>query len=140
MSWYQQGGSSEQPPAQPSQEPPPPPSAPPPPDAGQGGQPYTFRTSAPGPEPAPSYGPPGAAPAKTGTDGTAIATFVLGLLSIFIFGLILGVIALVLSKKAMDKIEASGGQLGGKGLVTAGRVLAIIGIIGWAIVIGLRLG
>ena len=137
MSWYQQGGSSEQPPPQPSQEPPPPASAPPPPDAGQGGQGYTFQTSAP--QPAPAYGPPGAAPAKTGTDGTAIATFVLGLLSIFIFGLILGIIALVLSKKATDNIRASGGQKGGMGLVTAGRVLAIIGIIGWAIVIGLQL-
>jgi hypothetical protein len=137
MSWYQQGGSSEQPPPRPSQEPPPPPSAPPPPDAGEAAQPYAFRTSAP--EPAPAYGPPGAAPAKTGTDGMAIATFVLGLVSIFVFGLILGIVALFLSKKATDNIRASGGQLGGMGLVTAGRVLAIIGIIGWAIVIGLQL-
>ena len=116
MSWSQQGGSSEQPPSQPSQGAPPPPA------------------------PAPAYGPPGAAPAKTGTDGMAVATFVLGLLSIFIFGLILGVVALFLSKKATDNIRASGGQLGGMGLVTAGRVLAVLGIIGWAIVIGLQLG
>ena len=133
-SWYEQGGSSQQPPQPSSQEPPPPPAAPPPPD--EGGQPHAFRTSAP--EPAPAYGAPGAAPAQTGTEKLAIWTFVLGLLSIFILGLILGVVALVLSRKATENIRASGGQLGGSGLVTAGRILAIIGIIGWIIVIALQ--
>ena len=135
MSWYEQGGSSQQPPQPSSGEPPPPPATPPPPP-GDGGQPHTFRTSAP--EPAPAYGAPSAPPAQAGTEKLAVWTFVLGLLSIFILGLILGVVALVLSRKATENIRASGGQLGGSGLVTAGRILAIIGIIGWIIVIALQ--
>ena len=75
--------------------------------------------------------PPGgyAPPAKTGTDGTAIASFVLGLVSLFILGIILGIIAVVLGTNAKKKIAASGGMVGGQGLATAGQILGVIGIV-----------
>jgi hypothetical protein len=130
MTWSGPDGGSELPP---DDRPPP---APPPPAApGAGAAPGSYQY----PPPAPEYGGAQAPLPRTGTDGTAIATFVLGLLSVFIFGLILGIIALVLAPKAKRNIEASGGQLGGAGLVTAGRILAIVGIIGWVILIAVRI-
>ena len=129
MTWSGPDGGSELPP---DDRPPP---APPPP-AAPGAAPGSYQY----PPPPPEYGGAQAPPPRAGTDGMAIATFVLGLLSVFIFGLILGIIALVLAPKARRNIEASGGQLGGAGLVTAVRILAIVGIIGWVILIAVRVG
>ncbi len=125
MSWYEQGGSSQPPqspsPGTPSQSPTPPPAAAPP---------------APPPV-APGYDAP---PPKTGTEGTAIASLVVGIVSLIIFGVILGAIAIVLGNKAKKKIAASGGQLGGSGLATAGQILGVLGIIGSIIVLVFILG
>lgn len=55
--------------------------------------------------------------------GLGIAGFVVGLISFFIFPLILGIIGAVLSGAALDDYESK------KGLPIAGLVLSIISII-----------
>jgi len=52
---------------------------------------------------------------------------------------VLAVVALVLSKSADDTIDAAGGALGGRGLVTAARVIAWIhlAVVGIAVAFGL---
>ena len=60
--------------------------------------------------------------------GLAIAGFVCSLVSIFCFGIILGIIGIVLSNMAKSK-----GYTGG--LATAGIVMGIIGLVGAIIVL-----
>lgn len=91
------------------------------------------------PEPVQGYGPPpgpgavppmpygGWAPAQQ-TDGTAIAALVVAICSFVVFPFIPAVIALVLASSARRDIDASGGRLGGEGLVTAARIVAWINI------------
>lgn len=64
----------------------------------------------------------------------AIASLVLGIVSLVVFGIILGPIAIVLGVQAKKRIAASGGQLGGAGMATAGMILGVLGIIGAIIV------
>ncbi len=72
----------------------------------------------PAPHPsAPQSQAPGAAPA-----------LVLGILSILLCPLC-GPFAIALGRKAEQEIRASGGQLGGAGIATAGKILGIIGCI-----------
>ena len=61
-------------------------------------------------------------------------SLVLGIIGLFIAGLILGIIAIVLSVKAKKQISANP-QLGGEGRATAGLILGILGVAGWAIAI-----
>jgi hypothetical protein len=68
------------------------------------------------------------------TSGKAIAALVLGIVSLFIFGVIAGVIAVVLAVQARKEIDADP-SLGGRGMATAGLVLGIIGIVLWALVL-----
>ena len=70
-------------------------------------------------------------------DGLAIAGFVTGLVSIFIFGLILGILGIVFSGIALRRIQKNPETRKGKGLAIAGLVLGIVGIIGWIIAISL---
>lgn len=70
----------------------------------------------------------------------AIASLVLGILSLIVFGIILGPIAIVLGTKAKKRIAASGGQVGGSGMATAGMVLGVLGIIGAIIVAAVVFG
>ena len=58
--------------------------------------------------------------------GFAIASLVLGIVSIFCFAIITGTLAIVFSSKAKAK-----GYPGG--MATAGFVCGIIGLVGWAI-------
>ena len=55
-------------------------------------------------------------------DGKAIASLVLGIVGLFIFGIVLGIIALVL---ANSSIKANGPT----GVAKAGKVLGIISIV-----------
>lgn len=85
--------------------------------------------------PEPGYGPPpgpgalppapygGWAPAPQ-TDGTAIAALVVAICSFVVFPVVPAIVALVLASSARRDIDASGGRLGGEGLVTAARVVA----------------
>jgi hypothetical protein len=54
---------------------------------------------------------------------------------LFVCGVIAGIIALVLANNAQQKIDASNGQLTGKGFVTAARVIGIIAIVAGALII-----
>jgi hypothetical protein len=77
---------------------------------------------------------PVATTAPQRTSGKAIAALVLGIVSIFIFGFIAGLIAIILAVLARKEIDADP-SLGGRGLATAGLVLGIVGIVLWALVL-----
>jgi Domain of unknown function (DUF4190) len=63
------------------------------------------------------------------TNGKAIASLVLGILSLIVpyIGIVLGIIGLVLANKGIKEIAVYG--QGGRGLGVAGRVTSIIGIV-----------
>jgi hypothetical protein len=89
------------------------------------------------PPPPPQYGgypqPGYAAVANPPTDSQATVSLVLGILSICCIGIVLGPIAYFLGTGALNRINASGGTLGGAGLAQAGRILGIIGAVLWAV-------
>jgi Domain of unknown function (DUF4190) len=70
----------------------------------------------------------------TRTSGKAIASLVLGIISLFLFGVIAGVLAIIFGVQARREIEADP-SVGGRGLATAGLTLGIIGVVLWAIII-----
>ncbi len=69
------------------------------------------------------------------TSNKAIASLVLGILSIIIpyIGLIIGIIAIVIAKKAFNEIDKFG--YNGRGLATAGLITGIIGCALYAFII-----
>lgn len=69
------------------------------------------------------------------TDGFAIAGFVTGLVSLFLFGFILGVVGIVFSAIALGRIKREPETRTGKGFAIAGLILGIVGVIGWAIIL-----
>ncbi|TCJ21353.1 DUF4190 domain-containing protein [Nocardioides jejuensis] len=67
-------------------------------------------------------------------DGSAIAAFILGLVALvgmcaYGFTLLLSPVALVLGRSSMKQIDASQGQLGGRGFAQAGFIMGIIGTV-----------
>ena len=82
--------------------------------------------------PGPVSGPPK-------TSGKAIGSLICGIIGLFFCGLILGLIAISLANNAKKDIAVSGGAIGGQGLATAGFVLGIIGVVGWAIIVVMQL-
>ena len=112
-----------------------------PPQYGQPGQPVPPQYGQPGQQAPPQYGQPGQqvppqygqpyqqnyyAGQKHPADGTATAALVCGIIGLFIFGLILGIIAIVQGSRA-KKLGYPGGK------ATAGIVLGIIDIVAWAL-------
>lgn len=81
--------------------------------------------------------PQSAGPGPARTEGMAVAALVCGIASLLFCGLVLGIVAVVLAGNAQSRIAASGGRLGGEGMATVGRILGIIGIVGWVIVIAI---
>jgi len=68
----------------------------------------------------------------------ALASLVCGIISVVLFwvpvvGLVLGIVALVLSRKAKKKVTSAPETLGGGGLATGGLVCGIVGTVGSAI-------
>ena len=110
------------------QQPPYQPPAPPPPYAQPsyqqpGYQPYGV----------PGYLPPGYAVAPP-NEGMAVASMVIGIVSLVLacgygIGLLGAPVALVLGRVSMKRIDASGGQLGGRGMAQAGFILGIVGTV-----------
>lgn len=107
--------------------PPPPPSGggfvpPPPPGGGYGYMP-----------PAPGGGYMGAAYAPQRTDGLAIASLIIGIISIVCsvacLGIILGPTAAIMGFISRQRISTSGGALGGGTLAILGLVLGIVGFL-----------
>jgi hypothetical protein len=91
----------------------------------------------------PAYPPPGYAyPAVVPTDGHATAAMIVGIVSLVLascygVGLLGAPVALFMGKASMNRIDTSGGQLGGRGMAQAGFILGIIGtvLLGLAIVL-----
>jgi len=75
---------------------------------------------------------------KTNAPG-ATTSLVCGIIGLLVCGIILGPLAISNSNKAKSAI-AMDPTLGGEGLATAGMVLGVIDIIGWAIVLLMRVG
>ena len=94
----------------------------------------------------PTYGYPGAAPARTAD--AAIWALVCAIGSWLLCPVVLAVVALVLARNADDAIARSGGTLTGAGMATASRVvawvhLAVVGLallFGLAVLVGLAVG
>jgi hypothetical protein len=68
-----------------------------------------------------------AAPAGGGTNGLAIASLILGILSMVCLGLLAGIPAVICGHMALGRIKASG--QGGRGLAIVGLVLGYISIV-----------
>jgi len=73
------------------------------------------------------------------TNGSALAGFILSLVGLFIFGFILGVLAIIFSAIGLGKIKKDPAKWKGKGMAIAGLIIGIVDIIGWLIVIALIL-
>jgi hypothetical protein len=123
--------------------PPPPPQWPPPPGAPPPGGPAPHQWGpppgqqwgpppgyAPGPPPGypPGYAPPSAYGYGQKTEGQAIAALILSIVSFTVCPLLPAIAALILAANAKSKIAASGGWLGGEGLVRAATVIAWINV------------
>src|SRR5688572_5345766 len=89
--------------------------APPPPS--QGPPPWPPRTSFP-------YGAP---PLRRRTEGKAVASFLLGLMSFACFGALTGLPAIILGAMARRDIDRSNGTLDGRGLAAGGIVAGLFG-------------
>ena len=79
------------------------------------------------PQPPPASAAAGYAVASRPTDTQATLSLVFGLLSLTCCLSILGPVAFFLGNSSLNRIQASGGTLGGEGLANAGRILGIIG-------------
>jgi len=85
--------------------------------------------------------PMGAAPLEhKRTSGMAIASLVIGIIGILIFGIILGPIAIILGALAKNEISKRPQELQGSGQATAGIVCGIIAIVVWVIVVAVYYG
>ena len=87
-------------------------------------------TSAPAyrPEDDPSAGPPH-------VHSQATVALVLAIIGIFVFGIILGPIAIYMGSRARGDIDYSQGHLTGRGRATAAIVLGVIEVVLWAVAV-----
>lgn len=72
---------------------------------------------------------------QVGTDGLAIAGFVTGVVSLFVFGIVLGILGIVFSSVALKRIKREPETRKGRGLAIAGLVTGIVGVVGWIILV-----
>lgn len=80
----------------------------------------------PAPPSAPGYGMGAGVPAN---HPRAVLILVLGILSIVCCGIFTGIPAFIMGKKALAEIDASGGTIGGRGMVQAGWICSIVGMV-----------
>lgn len=71
---------------------------------------------------------PGYSPVPPANHPRAVLGLVLGIVGVAICP-IAGPFAFVISNKAMKEIDATGGTIGGRGMLQAGKILGIIGIV-----------
>ena len=85
------------------------------------------------PPPPGSYMQPGMGYAAQRTDGLAIASLVIGILSLVCFflcaGVVLGPTAAIMGFISRQRVATSGGSLGGGSLAIVGLVLGVIGFV-----------
>jgi len=67
------------------------------------------------------------------TNGFAISGFIIGLVSLFVAGIALGIVAFIFSIIALNQIEKQGQK--GRGFAIAGIILGMIGLVGAIIVL-----
>lgn len=82
------------------------------------------------PPPPPGYGAP--MPGYGGPPQNhprAVLTLVLGILSIVCCGLFTGIPAIILGRKGLAEVDASGGTIGGRGMLQAGFICGIVGTV-----------
>lgn len=84
------------------------------------------------------YQPPYGGAPRPHPRGTAV--LVLGIFSLFCFGIILGPIAIILGRNALSEIDANPAAYTNRGTVMAGLVLGIVGLIGSVILLLVQLG
>jgi hypothetical protein len=87
----------------------------------------------PPPPPGGGYQPGGAGYAAPRTDGLAIASLIVGILSLLCCGFLLGPAAAIMGFISRNRITASGGAVGGGGLAMAGLILGVVGFLLWVI-------
>ena len=63
-----------------------------------------------------------------------------GIVGILLCGIVLGPVAIILSRQAKNEIAASGGRQEGAGMAKAGFILGIIGLVIWGLGTLARLG
>jgi hypothetical protein len=77
--------------------------------------------------------PPGAGYAPRRTDGLAIASLIIGIVSLvfscFCLGIVLGPTAAIMGFISRQKINTSGGAIGGGTLALIGMILGIVGFL-----------
>ena len=122
---------------------PPPPPPPPPPGGGFLPPPPPGGGYVPPPPPG-AYLPPGAGYASPRTDGLAIASLIIGIVSLvcawLCLGVILGPIAAVMGFISRQRTATSGGAVGGGTLALVGMILGILGFLassGWILFLAL---
>jgi hypothetical protein len=79
------------------------------------------------------YTTPGSGGERIQTDGFAIAGFITGVFSLFVAGLVFGILGVVFGVVAYNRIRAKSTRKG-RGLAIAGIVLGAIGIVGALII------
>src|SRR5207253_5651551 len=101
---------------------------PPPPPPGGGYGPGGYVPPPPG-----GYMPAGAGYAQQRTDGLAIASLIIGIVSILCsiacLGIVLGPTAAIMGFISRQRISTSGGALGGGTLALVGLILGIFGFV-----------
>jgi hypothetical protein len=73
--------------------------------------------------------------ASTRTDGLAIASLIVGILSLLCCGVILGPAAAIMGFISRGRITSSGGTLGGGGMAMGGLILGIVGFVLWVVIV-----
>lgn len=69
------------------------------------------------------------------TNGMALTGFICSLVGLFLFGLILGVLAIIFSAIGLGEINKDKTKWKGKGLAIAGLIIGIVDIVGWLIIL-----
>ena len=122
------GGSPTPPPPPPPPPPSPPPGGgfvPPPPPPGGGYTPGGYVPPAPM-----GYTPGAMAYAGVRTDGLAVASLILGIVGIVCcLGVVLGPVAAIMGFISRQRIQTSGGAVGGGTLALVGLILGIVGFV-----------
>ena len=81
------------------------------------------------------YSPPLVVP----TSGKATASLVMGIASLILCGLFLGIPAMIVSWQAKREIKQSNGSIGGAGLATAGFITGLLGTL-WSLLLAVLIG
>lgn len=85
-----------------------------------------YPQSTPPPQPGP-YGYP-AAPRRP-SSGSAVTALILGILGLVMCGPFTAIPAIIVGRRATSEIDASNGQLEGRGMAQAGFILGVIGTV-----------